>query len=104
MLIRYFDGKLRDIPNELAVAVLADPTSKEDLPEYNSHWVNVLIHGVLSTLFDEEKTFEENVNNAIQEFQEAPQERKNQAMKLIKMYNIEIEDKDIGMFSASDMI
>ena len=104
MLIRYFDGNLRDIPEELAVAILADPSANEELSEYTSHWVNVIIHGVLSTLFDENKTFEENVNSAITEFQEAPEARQNQAAQLVRLYNMEVKDEDIGMFPASDLI
>ena len=104
MLIRYFDDNLRDIPNELAIALLADPTSKDDISEYTSHWVNVIIHGVLGTMFDEDKSLEENVSDAIKKFQRAPEERRSQAMALINAYNIEIEDSDIGMIHPSDMI
>ena len=104
MLIRYFDNNLRDIPDELAIAILADPTSKEDISEYTSHWVNVIVHGVLGTIFDEDKSFEGNVSDAIREFGQASEERRGQALELIKAYNIEVEDSDIGMFPASDMI
>lgn len=104
MLIRYLDGKLRDIPDELAIAILADPTATEDISEYTSHWVNVIIHGVLGTIFDESKSFEENIKCAIDDFQPASRERQEQALQLIKTYNIEVKDDDIGMFPASDMI
>ncbi|PCJ11801.1 MAG: hypothetical protein COB04_18595 [Gammaproteobacteria bacterium] len=104
MLIRYLDDNLRDIPDELAIAILADPTSEEDISEYTSHWVNVIVHGVLGTMFDEDKNFEENVSDIISKFPQAPESRKAQALELIKAYNIEVEDCDIGMFPASDMI
>jgi len=103
MLIRYFDDKLRNIPNELAIALLADPTSKDDISEYTSHWVNVIIHGVLGAMFDENKGFEENISDAIKKFQHAPKERRSQALALINAYNIEIKESDIGMIHASDM-
>lgn len=104
MLIRYFDGGLRDIPDELAIAILADPSSDEDISEYTSHWVNVIIHGVLGTLFDEETSFENNVANSLRELETPSEENKLQAIKLIRSYNIDIKDSDIGMFDSSDMI
>ena len=104
MLIRYLDSGLRDIPDELAVLILADPASNEDISEYTSHWVNVIVHGVLGTLFDSEKSFEDNVDCAINEFSEVSPERREQALKLIKQYNIEVKDEDIGMFPADDMM
>lgn len=104
MLIRYLDGNLRDIPDELAVRILADPSSKEDISEYTSHWVNVIIHGVLGTMFDDEKSFEENVEAALDELPVVASDRAEQALKLIRNYTIEVEDKDIGMFAADDLL
>lgn len=104
MLIRYLDRGLREIPDELAVLILADPATNEDISEYSSHWVNVIVHGVLGTLFDSEKIFEDNVDYAINELSEVSAERRKQALKLIKQYNIEVKDKDVGMFPADDMI
>ena len=104
MLIRYFDGTLRDIPDELGIAILADPSAPEDISEYTPHWVNVIIHSALGALFDEDKSFEENIGNTINDFQIASLDRQEQARKLIKAYNIEVKDEDIGSFPASDMI
>lgn len=104
MRIRYLDGTLKEIPDELVVLILADPTAEEDISEYDSHWVNVIVHGVLGPVFDDSKTFEDNVKYAMTRFEEATGARKKQALELIRKYNIEVKDDDIGMFPADDMI
>lgn len=107
MLIRYIDGGLREIPDEVAVRVLADPTCDDkDLLKLNTHWVNVIVHGTLGTIFEPGKSFEENIKYAMDEFlpwEPRPKARED-AIRLIKQYHIEIKDEDIGMFPAEDMI
>lgn len=107
MLVRLPDDSIRDMPEDIAALLLSDPSHDDDISDFTGHDVNVVIHGVLASYLDADKTFEETLENIRERFRKitpASQEKVRVALDLIRRYNNEIKHHEIGMVSADDMI
>ena len=107
MLIRDLNGSIRELPEEVAELLLSDPSYDDDISDFTSDDVNILIHTLLSVYFEHEKTFEQTVvdiKNNFKDIGPISKEKLNTARVLIKKYNIEIPNEKIGMVDVEDMI
>jgi len=107
MLIRDLDGIIRELPEEVAELLLSDPSYNDDISDFTSDDVNVLIHTLVSVYYEDEKTFEETVieiKNNFRGIGPVPKEKLTTAKALIKKYNIEILNEKIGIVDVEDMI
>lgn len=103
MLIKIYNNKLVEFPDDLAARILATPLMDEDLADYSIEEVNALIHGVLGALFEEEWTLNQNIAEvrSIYAPQRAPSAANmEKAHALIKHYNDNIGLEDIAWVSA----
>jgi hypothetical protein len=106
MLIRLPNDSIRDMPDEIGALLLSDPSHDDDISDFTGQDVNVVIHGILASYFEDTKSFEEiieEIRTQFLKFGPAKDEKVRIATDLIKKYNIEIKNEEIGMVNPHDM-
>lgn len=106
MKIKIDDDHIQEFPDDVAALIIADPSYGDEIIDLNASEVNVLIHGVLASIYNPTLSFEENINNIKTRYMDTAKPNKealNVALGLIEKYKIEIEDDDIGQVGFDDM-
>ena len=73
MLIRLNNDILNEIPDEIGILILADPSYGNAIPDLTPQDVNVLIHGILGALFDSSVSLDENMEKIVELYSEIPE-------------------------------
>lgn len=106
MLVRLPDDTIRDMPDDIGALLLSDPSYDDDISDFSGHDVNVVIHGILASYIEPFKTFDETMEDIRTHFGQLPSakpEKIKTALDLIKKYNVEIKNEEIGIVNPDDM-
>ncbi|ROS01098.1 hypothetical protein EDC56_1524 [Sinobacterium caligoides] len=104
MLIR-FGEELKELPDEIAIAILSDPSTDDDLSLMSTREINTIVHGCLGITTDNEEVFEDNIQVWKDFFFRSmgPDDRQEQAKVLLEKYRREISETEIGVIPIEDM-
>jgi hypothetical protein len=103
MLIR-FGEELKELPDAIAVAILANSSIDDDLTTLTTHDINVIVHGCLGVTSISD-SFEDSLRDWQRMYsgRNCSESRKLQAQELIEKYEREIKPADVGMIPFEDM-
>jgi hypothetical protein len=110
MLMR-IGGELHDLPDDIGVAILADPSHGDNVSDWTAQEVNVLLHGTLGILNDvfggdQAQSLEEYIQAIRAYFASAgtpSEEQIEQARRSIDLYKREIRAENVGMVEPDEM-
>lgn len=106
MKVKIDTTEIKDLPDDVAALIIADPSYNDEIPDLSTQEVNVLVHGVLSSIYDPALSFEENTREIKHRYISEARPNKyrlNKALGLIETYNKNINEEDIGSVEFSDM-
>lgn len=107
MEIKIDETTLIEFPDDLAALLIADPSYGDTAPEFGAQEVNILIHGLLASLYDVNRPLEQNIANIREQYGSIVQPVEvaiQTAIRSIHRYNAEISEEDIGLVNADDML
>jgi hypothetical protein len=106
MLVRVEDDLVVELPDDIGVLILSDPSYGDTLSDMTPHEVNVLIHGILGAFYEDDISIEENIvaiRTMYSSIESASDENKATAMAAVKSYNLKVEYKNVGIFQADEL-